>query len=315
MYRLLIENRSFRELYIPLRPVLRRELDKRIRKSAPVEPIMVWRNNILLDYEKYDLCMKYHRTYFCKDLYFRRKSDAIAWICREHLKRVDLCKPAIAWLISRLYEALREIENQKEAKDQFAYKILSPSYRSEEYTASPVENTDVMKQLAEEFHLHWRTVRYYVLFGRQLDELEALFPGTRIRVLRGELEISIRYMDILMNMPRKDLEEMVQNPECRKLIPPPELIREKERSRNSNGRKEIHVKTAIKETPAYDPDADLNGLSYTAGAWTKALKRASDNAVFQNATPEGKARLYDALCDLERETGKMISLLEVRENE
>lgn len=163
---------------------------------------------------------------------FVRKNEAHAWICREQLKRKDLCRQAVCWLLYRLYKALLETENRKAAKERFQYKKLSPSRFNDTMPARQAENANLLKQIGNEYNLSKATIRNYVHFGTQLDQLEEMFPGTRIRILKGELDVPIMFMDALMQMPREDLGKMIADPQCQKLVPPKEIVTEIRKARD-----------------------------------------------------------------------------------
>jgi hypothetical protein len=282
-------------LNIPLSPALYRDLEKRIRKGYSVDPIPVWRNYILTGYERYELSERLHRNYRITDMYFTRKHEAHAWICRQQLKRKDLHRQAFCWLIFRLYTALLELQKQQSAKVQFEYKRLSPSFRSQSGETPAVENTALLKTIGEEFGYHLSTVRSYVRYGRQLDQLEAMFPGVRLRILKGEIEVPITYSDALLQMPKSRLEQMISDPKCRRLVPPENVRKKILTARSSRPRKTVHVNTGIKKTPAYDPDAELNQLTYTIGTWSRTINRTRESADFRGATENGRENLSRAL--------------------
>lgn len=317
MYRMLIPEESFMELNLPLPPGQIRELEKRIKKGNAVEPVPAWHNYILTGYERYSLCEKYHRHYQVSDMYFQRKHEAIAWICRQQLKRADLHKQATYWLISRLYTALFKEEERKTAPDRFQYKKLSPSIRSEIDAIRNPENTALMKTVGKEFGYHWATIRNYVRYGKYTDQLEEMFPGIRIRILKGEIEIPIMFAEALMQMPKEELAAMVHDPGCRKLLPPEDVqIKIRTNRETFSKRKEkIHVDTAIKEMPAYDPDAELNQLTYTVGTWSKTVNRTTENANFRVATEKGKENLYRALSALAADMKNLTDKLEAESHE
>ena len=141
-----------------------------------------------------------------------------------------------------------------------------------------------------------------------------MFPGTRIRILKGELDIPIMFMNALMQMPREELWKMISDPQCQKLVPPKEIVTEIRNARDPRYKNRIHVETAIKETPAYDPDAELSGLTYTIGAWIRAINH-TEGSNLQNTTREGKERLRGALIRLKIETECLYRMLEEKEHE
>ena len=67
---------------------------------------------------------------------------------------------------------------------------------------------------------------------------------------------------------------------------------------------------AIKQMPAYDPDAVLNGLTFTAASWSKAVLRVRKTADFRAATPAGRRRLQRALSGLMAEITELTNILE-----
>ena len=315
MHRFLMQDKTFRELDIPLQPAMYRELEKQIKKSVPINPVPVWQGCVLMGYDRYNLCLKHHRIYNCKEIFFPRKSEAIAWVCREQLKRTDLSKAATCWLLYRLYEAILDTENRKAAKEQFQYKKLSPSSHSESSLKPVGETTAVLRQVGDEFGYDKQTIRNYIKFGKNLDRLEDMFPGVRIRILKGEIDVALLYMDALMDMPSEQLGKMIKDPECRKLRPPKNITEQILQTREARRKRKIHIEKTIKETPAYDPDAELNGLTYTISAWIKAIKRTGAAMDLQQATDEGKMHLLQALNELRLETDGICRLLEDNRNE
>ena len=315
MFRFLLADETFRTLNIPISPASRKEMERKIRKGESVEPIISWKGYIVTGYEQDDLYLKYHRSVHTKEMFFHRKSDAVAWLCQQQLKRTDLIWAAKAWLISRLYEALREVANRQVAREEFQYRQLSPSSHTNEYFGQPKENSAILKQLGSDYNYHKETIRRYVRFGRQLDELEVMIPGIRIRILTGELEVLIRYMPALLKMPVEDLKEMVDNKNCKTLIPPSEFFVKTEAKKNDHQKTSIHVEPGIKQMPEFDPDAELNGLRYTIPAWKKAILRTAIRTDFSRTTDFGKESLKQALCELITEAQCLGRILEGKQND
>ena len=315
MFRFLLADETFRTLNIPISPASRKEMERKIRKGESVEPIISWKGYIVTGYEQDDLCLKYHRSVYTKEMHFHRKSDAVAWLCQQQLKRTDLIWAAKAWLISRLYEALREVANRQVAREEFQYRQLSPSSHTNEYFGQPKENSVILKQLGTDYNYHKETIRRYVRFGRQLDELDVMVPGVRIRVLTGELEVLIRYMPALLKMPVEDLKEMVDNKNCKTLLPPSEYFVKTETKKNDHPKTSIHVEPGIKQMPEYDPDAELNGLRYTIPAWKKAILRTAIRTDFSQTTDFGKESLKQVLCELIAEAQCLGRMLEGKQND
>ena len=315
MFRFLLADETFRALNIPISPASRREMERKIRKGESVEPIISWKGYIITGYEQDDLYLKYHRSVSTKEMFFPRKSDAISWLCQQQLKRIDLVWAAKAWLISRLYEALREVANRQAAREEFQYRQLSPSQHAHEAFGPSKESGTVLRQLGAEYNYHKETIRRYVHFGRQLDKLEEMVPGIRVRILTGELEVLIRHMPALVKMPVEDLKEMAENRKCKVLLPPSEFIVKDETKKDVRPKASIHVEPGIKQMPEFDPDAELNGLRYTIPAWKKAILRTATRTDFSRISNAGKESLKQALCELITEAECLSRMLEGRQND
>lgn len=316
MYRsFLLVDYEFRTLNIPLPPEKRRALEELVRKHKQDTPIPTWNSYVLNQYDLYDLCEKHHTLFYTEDKYFLSRHHAIAWICRQQLLRGDLVKPARVWLLYRLYKAEKAIAKNKNSKDYFQYRQLSPSMRD----TGPITDTNrypgVILQLSAEYRIHPDTLVRYHSFGKKLDLLENQFPGVRTRILTGKLEVQLNQMNSIIEMPREQLREMIENPRCRKLVAPKgsQSLNKPEPSRRR--RNKIVLQTAIKQTPEYDPDAVLKGLSYTVATWRKTLSQTMEKPLLQTATESGKQQICTMLQELNAETNKLIHHLEEQTDE
>ena len=317
MYRsfLLVDN-EFRILNIPLPPEKRRQLDEQVRKRGRTPPIPTWNSYVLTQYDLYDLCLKYHTLFFTEDKTFPSRHHVLAWICRQQLMRNDLVKPARVWLLYRLYKAEKAVAKRKESKDYFQYRQLSPSQRDSGPAVDPNRYPEVLLQLSAEYRLHPDTLIRYHSFGKKLDWLESQFPGVRVRILTGKLEVQLSHMNPLMEMPREQLREMIDDPRCRKLIPPKnEKLPENKPETARRKRTKIVLQTAIKQTPEYDPDAVLKGLGYTVAAWRKTLAQTMEKPLLHTATESGKEQIRAMLQGLTEETNRLLIHLEEKTDE
>ena len=311
MFRLLLSDTTFQSLNIPISPEARKELERKIQKNEPTDPIISWKGFILTGYEQDDLCLKHHRSPAIKEMDFPRRTDAIAWLCRQQLKRADLHWAGKAWLISQLYEALREIARRQKAKDEFRYRQFSPSLQTEKILKPPQESVSILKQLGTEYHLHKETIRRYVQFGRKLDKLEEKVHGTRVRILTGDLSVMMTHMSALLKMPTEQLEKIANDRHIHQLIPTPEYYTPVPQHRKSSRKDSIHVETAIKKMPEYDPDADVNGLRYTVSAWRSSIARTVLHADMSHTTTAGRNSLKQELRKLIFDTDNLCRILDI----
>lgn len=114
--------------------------------------------------------------------------------------------------------------------------------------------TDVVLRLSTEYQIHPDTLVRYHSFGTKLDLLEKDFPGVRSRVLTGNLEIQLSHISPLLEMPKDQLRQMIENPRCKKLSAPREKQSKVKPESSRRKKTKIILQTAIKQTPEYDPD-------------------------------------------------------------
>lgn len=316
MFKVLLVDDEFQSLSIPLPGAEYASLDFMIKKEVGHPSVTVWKNYIIDGFEQYNLYQKYHRYYSVDELFFANRDQAVAWICRHQLERNNLTVNARAWLLYRLYCAERKIIRKKQAKEDFQYKQMSPSSHFEDDPVSRLkEESTVLERISSEYKLSSATLRRYAVFGRGLDQLEKRYPGTRNRILTGKLEVARVHMTDLLSMPQSELREMIDNPKCRRLVPPKQ---EKAENRIANGNtrtKVIRLNTGIKQMPAFDPDAELKGLTFTVSAWKNAVSRAKEKTDFNKATVVGRYRLKHALDELLAEINELNRMLEVHFND
>ena len=185
------------------------------------------------------------------------------------------------------------------------------------------ENVVILNRLGANFHCHRETIRRYVYFGRNLDHLEERFPGTRPRILSGSLEVTMAGMFPLLKMPVDELKKILEDKHCTRLVPklpasvPPSEKREaeSESEKEAQPKVEFRLETGIKQMPEYDPDAELNGLSYTIRSWVKAILRTAIRVDMNQASSEGKQRLLKELQELAARVQYLSRKLEGNEND
>ena len=68
--------------------------------------------------------------------------------------------------------------------------------------------------------------------------------------------------------------------------------------------------TEIKNMPAYDPDAEVNGLALTVPTWTGFVMRIREKANLAAVSPEALARLREVLMGLESSIDSMLRIME-----
>lgn len=72
------------------------------------------------------------------------------------------------------------------------------------------------------------------------------------------------------------------------------------------------IQVKVKETPVYDPDADISSLAYTIPAWVSSLERTFSLVDFNKITPQARLRVQDELKKLKETIDIMLEATEVK---
>ena len=119
------------------------------------------------------------------------------------------------------------------------------------------------------------------------------------------------HMSALLKMPAEQLEKMANDRHTRQLVPPGDYYTPVPQHRKSSRKDSIHVETAIKKMPEYDPDADVNGLKYTVSAWRSSIARTVLHADLSRSTPAGRNSLKQELRKLIFDTDNLCQMLDM----
>ena len=68
---------------------------------------------------------------------------------------------------------------------------------------------------------------------------------------------------------------------------------------------------AIKTMPAYDPDAEVAGLTLTIPSWMSSIDRTKSMAHLEAISPAARQNLLAALTELEGKIQEMLNAIEV----
>ncbi len=72
----------------------------------------------------------------------------------------------------------------------------------------------------------------------------------------------------------------------------------------------LKKKFPIKQTPPYDPDAEIASLYLTIPSWTATIKRTKESNSFSEASGQAKENLMNRLLSLKDITETMIQILQ-----
>ena len=158
-----------------------KQLEENILKEGKlISPLIVWNNTLVDGHNRYAILRKHPEIYFSTmPLPFESREEVLAWICKNQLGRRNLTPEQKKYLIGKQYEA-EKCANGGDRK--------SPAAKSGSQIGNLIGNPKTCKRIATENGVSKNTVIRAEEFAKGVDAAEEAVPGTRQKVLSGEVK-------------------------------------------------------------------------------------------------------------------------------
>jgi len=295
MNNVLLTDRVFLSLSVPLQPEQEKKLEESLLQDGCRDPIITWNGVIIDGHKRYHFCLAEGIEYFTEEMDFPTKEEAVSWVCRKHIPNYGKKSVPYRYLVGRLYKAQKKIyrDIRKQPEDMRVIQ-LNPDWDRVSY------------YVAEELKLNHATIESHGAYAAAMEQIadkewslfEAILSETVMASRRNILEYAA--MDI------KQLEEMCRDRwnidhDDRSAI---RIRTRRKRREQVEPENEIPLSVGIKEMPTYDPDMEINGLSLTIPTWIIAMNRVKKKT--DQATDNGKAQLARSLIKLRDEIDELL---------
>ena len=151
-----------------------------LRDGRIINPIIVRRGLIVDGHNRYTIAKKHPEIPFTvHEKEFASRYEAIIWICKNQLGRRNLTPEQKKYLIGKQYDAEKAIHGGDRK---------SSSAKSSSQNGTLIENPKTCKRIAVENGVSKNTVIRAEEFAKGVDAAEEAVPGTRQKVLSGEVK-------------------------------------------------------------------------------------------------------------------------------
>lgn len=222
------------------------------------------------------------------------KSDA-----KSNSAKIAMCYQDIPFTL----DELANIEG-KVTKECWKYLIgkiclLEKGKRSDNERVS-----DIYEQLGQNLGYVHPSLKRLVNYANAIDRIQKILPDIASEILNGETRLSLPDTIILSKMEFPEICNIMERLSCEK-TPATVIVNEQKTLRKKTERrgrpKRIVSETpraSIKDTPSYDPDAQINTLMYTIPSWISTIDRTFTTSDFNKATSGARDRLAKELSKL-----------------
>ena len=217
-----------------------------LRDGRIINPIIVWRGLIVDGHNRYTIAKKHPEIPFTvHEKEFASRYEAIIWICKNQLGRRNLTPEQKKYLIGKQYEA------EKSAKGGDRKSKVSQSTGQ---NGPLIDEHPTRKRIAAENGVNDSFVKRAEQFSKGVDAAEEAVPGTRQKVLSGEVKPTAAEIASVARAPPEERPALVE-----KICTP-------KKPKKSTSKSTAKAKKEKAENTAADDVAELTCKSETAPA-------------------------------------------------
>lgn len=159
------------------------QLEKNIVNDGKViNPIIVWNGLIVDGHNRYTILQKHPDIpYTVHEKEFADRYEAIIWICKNQLGRRNLTPEQKKYLVGKQYEAEKALIPNEKGANQYTSLVGGQNDHQP-------KNEKTRARIARETNTTDSFVRRAEVFAKGIDAAEEAVPGTRQKVLSGEIK-------------------------------------------------------------------------------------------------------------------------------
>lgn len=205
---------EFKAQIPPLTEDERKQLEENILADGEIlSPLLVWNDTIVDGHNRYEILQNHPEIpYNVRSLYLETREEVLAWICKNQLGRRNLTPEQKKFLIGKQYDAEKRAEGFH--GNQHTVPAAPAGVQNEHQR--PAEKT--CERIARENHVSASSVRRAALFAQGVDLADKLYPGIRLQVFRGVLNVPDALFERLAKARPEEHDailEQIKNPQPR----------------------------------------------------------------------------------------------------
>lgn len=296
---------EYRQLVLPYGADALAHMEEQIRQFGCGDPIIVWGERLLVDYDRYAIFHRLRIPFRIKNSSARNNEDVIEWICRNQLQRTDLPDAMRRYLIGRQFLSLKLLGAHYAASTpSAARKRRMPPIGVCKYESAPIR---IRERLGKLYHIRQETVERYAAYTRALDFVRTAAPEMAEGLLSGRLWLTV---DRILELPYKTQDEIRRLSTV--LQSGADLAgRTGKLDSMFPGKRRESASPAlpavsIKSMPRYDPDAEIASLTLTIPTWVSSIRRVNNSTDFSTVSAEAKHAARKELILLKNEVESVL---------
>lgn len=301
-------NMEFKNLIRPLQKQEFLQLEANIISDGCRDAIITWNGYIVDGHNRYEICTTHKIPFAIKEMDFECKEAAIAWICANQLGRRNITPETRKFLIGMQYESEKVVSSIRNAKGRNQYSPEDGRRSDTESTAFSRHQT--AQKIAEEHQISNGSVQKYAMYTRALEEIGKAAPTLVPKILSGRYKVSYKNIIDLSKMSPEDIRKVARKIEnSQKSFVQYQTTRQEIQSPANRFGREVSNGPSVKDMPAYDPDAEITGLTLTIPSWASSIDRTRQKADLTGVSNNARNKLAEALQSLQETIADMLAAI------
>jgi len=309
-----IDNR-FKNLIRPLQKNEYLQLEANLLTDGCRDPIISWNGFIIDGHNRYEICTKHQIPYAVTEMEFDCRESVVAWICANQLGRRNITEETRKFLIGMQYESEKLANSRKNAQgiNQYglpegaSYKIFDPNKDIDRNISRHV----TAQRIADENNISNGTVQKYAIYTRALEIIGQKAPELVPKILSGRCKISHKNVIELSRLTSDEIKKVGRGIERRQqpFVQYSKTRQEIQRNKGKESSFNAPSIPSVKDMPAFDPDAEIIGLTLTIPSWASSIDRTRTKTDLRIVSNNAKSKLVEALIDLQCRISNMLSAI------
>lgn len=308
------KDKALKMLVQPLSENERKKLKSDLHMKRLSLPVRVWNMTILVDYDMYEIYRNCHLAFSLQKISINNMEEAIIWICKNQILREDITDEMRRYIIGKRYNA-ELLLGKHSAAVKKAVDTKSDPFNNiiQEYDK---QIGCTCFKLGAEYHVHPDTIKRYGAYAKMIDKINGQSHETAIRILKGTFKISYENLVKTVRLSDSDFQSLSdafkgETSEKVRYMSSNEIISQRI---NTPDKKEPFIPVcSVKDTPDFDPDAEIASLALTIPSWISSINRVLKETNMSLISPPAREKLKHTL-DMLRDTVQN-ALSSVKENE
>jgi len=177
------------------------------------------------------------------------------------------------------------------------FAIQEKSARSEEESIK-----EALTRIGNNWNCSDSTLTYYCRYVKAIERLIGLVPNVVPLIIEGKIRLSVDSTIRLSKKEPKEIHRIIEkladrNTKVCEVLPKPPP------------RKFKKNKITVKDTPTYDPDAQIMSLTYTVPSWLNAIDKAFMDSDFNKISFKARYKLIKELTTLKNNAEVILDIM------